>query len=130
MDTVKQKNIKILFRFKDNDFSQTFKRVFTDIQDLWENCEEGENLLDKAYVCQIINILAWPKFQVFQRQEGRKSLAEDEKFYRAYFFATPDEIYLNEEVDEFLEKSGLWANFEWFVYDSSIYQYNLRVYNI
>lgn len=132
----KNKYIKILFKFGDNDFRNTFLRVFLDIQDLWENSYDGHlKLKDKEQICKIINILAWPKYQVFQLQEKYRSerfssQKEEEEFYRKYFLATPDRIYLNKEVDIFLKDHGNQANSEWFVYDSTIYDPKDRVYSI
>lgn len=132
----KKEYIKILFRFGDNDFRDTFLRVFLDIQELWENSYDGHlKLKDKEQICKIINILAWPKYQVFQldekyREERFSSLKEEEESYRKYFLATPDRIYLNKEVDIFLKANGSQANSEWFVYDSTIYDPIQRVYSI
>ena len=148
-----ENHIKILYEFGDNDFGHTFKLVFEQLHEAWlwdsykfENYRHSKYRhsktdnktslsYSKEYICDFINMLAWPLFKARQaeslsfKEEGRfSSQKEEEDFYRNYLQATVDKIYINEEVDEFIEKNQGRANCSWFVLDTKLF--NNNVYSI
>lgn len=148
-DKVVRSNYKVLFRFGDNDFGATFRRVFSLLQEKYEECayydatypSRGSRytdlFLNKEYVCQFINTLALPIYKTlqcdnqsgFQVNEARfSSLEEQDRHYADYLKATPDRIYIGPEIDELIARDAGCANGDWWVYDASIHDPNCRVY--
>ena len=132
--------MKILFRFGDNDFGNTFRQVFKLLQLKCENnAAMGRTAMDKQEICDFINTLAWPIFLTIQ--EDRRGLAaliddrfaspaEEEKHYRNYLKAYPKDILLNAEVDEHLRTNASQANYAWYVYDSTQKDPKWQVYAV
>lgn len=128
------KNYKVLYRFGDNDFGATFRRVFELLREKFEY-EGSDQFLDKEYVCWFINTLAFPMYKAMQDHEPERlderrfsSMDEQDAYYRNYLKATPDRIYIGSEVDEVLVKDWGCVNSSWYVYDSSIHDPKMRVY--
>lgn len=131
--------MKILFRFGDNDFGNTFRQVFKLLQLKCENnAAMGRTAMDKQEICDFINTLAWPIFLTIQEDrpdsalgDGRfASFAEAEKSYREYLMAYPKDILLNNEVDEHLRTNASQANYAWYVYDSTQKDPKWQVYAV
>lgn len=136
--------MKILFRFGDNDFYTTFTKVFelllerieADLAN-YETYGRRYNLpapiFSKQYVCDFINTLAYPIYKTMQNHkvgslesqdpERFATPQEEEKFYREYFYASPDKIYLDDEVDALLRDFGGQCNGDWFVLDTKQHKY-------
>lgn len=136
--------MKILFRFGDNDFSRTFIKVFelleekyqADLYTFEQYCiKQGETppTYSKEFICRFINTLAYPIFRTLQHDQPRNesrfsSDKEEEDFYREYLKATPDRIYLEDEVSQLLDNEGFQSNGDWYVLDTK--QFKHKVYSL
>jgi len=130
--------MRVLYRFGDNDFSNTFLEVFRMLQRAAENKEVKDRLYDKEYVCAFINELAYPLYRTMQcwhefpqEQLSRRfsTLQEQHDFYVGYFKATPEMIFVDKEIDDLIATYGD-GNHSWFVLDIEQHDPNWRVYAI
>ena len=129
--------MRILYRFGDNDFRATFIPMFELLLKKSENSSiERGKMRDKEYFCALINELAYPLYRALQCHsfpgfDGLRFASEEEsrKFYTEYFRATPDRIYIDQEIEGLIEEYGD-GNRAWFVLDTQQHDPKWRVYAI
>lgn len=99
---------KLLIKFCDNDFYNTFYTTLETILHAYEY--SGKLPFSKEQICLIINELAYGHYLLFQNQFEYVDGVNIKNYLRI------DEslIYINEEVDELL-KDITNANSEWYV---------------
>ncbi len=133
--------MKILFRFGDNDFYTTFNKVFELLlerieADLAKHETYGHRqglpapTYSKEYICDFINTLAYPIYKTMQNhkigslklENPRRTQEEQEHLDRGYLHASPDRIYIDDEVDALLRDFGWQCNGDWFVLDTNQYE--------
>lgn len=130
--------MRILYKFHDNDFRHTFTEVFQVVLRAieWRPDFKQERWRDKAYICALLNELAYPVYRAVQcydfpglKDQRFSSEEEQRAFYTKYFLATPDKIYIDREIDDLLAHDPN-GNGEWFVLDSEQFDPKWRVYAI
>jgi hypothetical protein len=101
--------MKLAIRFHDNDFHNCFCGVLQVFRDAEEISEESEwkrhhapSNLTKAQICQIINEISLGCYLIHQNR-FRYGLEHFEHI-REYLKITPDRLYLDQEVPEYLDQ--------------------------
>ena len=109
--------MKIAIKFKDNDFHNTFFGV---LKTLLNSYQHNDDLpTDKIILCDIINDLSPICYNLFQS----KKITEISTEHNHYLQITPDNIFINEEVDEYAKLTD-YHNHNTFVLDTDLYIYN------
>lgn len=99
---------KLLIKFGDNDFYNTFYALLETILHAHEY--GGKLPFTKAQICLIINELSYGHYLLFQNQFDYA----DGGNTKNYLQIDESQIYIDEEVDEFLKENIKSANSEWF----------------
>lgn len=119
--------MKILIDFHDNDFQRTFEGILEIIR-LANNekiCQTDTELnLTKEQWCEVINKISYGMYLLYQNLFEYENDSTEK-----YLKITTDRIYLNEEVDKFIQ-DGRGGNYSTFVYDSTLdYENNRCVFS-
>lgn len=114
-------------KFGDNDFFNTFSRLLPAICEgiiennhfFKEHWKDSPNGITKEYLAEVINNTSTGFYYAYQNpllynikhETNGKGKWENPK---KYLQITPDQIYINEEVDNYIEETYGWDNSEFF----------------
>lgn len=124
--------MKILIRFGDNDFWSTFHGVLAIFLEAWQHNEKND--FTKKQICEIINETSLGVYMVRQNQfeySNGSTMPEHFEHIRKYLKIDETNIYINEEVDKYLQDIAHDGNCENFVLDTDLaYENNNCIYSV
>lgn len=108
--------MRIGINFGDNDFGSTFGPIMKIIIDAVEYNKSLEKKLTKENISQLVNGLSLSAYKMFQYTWDYDDGGD--KHIGKYLKIKPEDIYLNEEIDEKLKTYSSWANRSFFYADT------------
>lgn len=107
---------KLAIRFSDNDFYNTMDAFFTILNK--RGIHHYENL-SKEKIVKLFNISAPGLYWLYQK--GYESNLEMEEHMSKYIQIKIDNVYIDDEVDKYIQDHNGWDNCEFFVLDNGYF---------
>lgn len=118
---------KIMIKFHDNDFGLTMIDTMIVIRALWEKSWQPESFT-KELIADRYNLIAPQLYWI--TNDWDTPTPEKQKHIQEYLRRSPEDILLDDEVDDALRDPEEFWNSESVVFDNSIPDINQQVYMI
>lgn len=115
--------MKIGIRFSDNDFTNTFRSVLTIFKEMYLYRGEDFQKLTKEKILEIVLEMAPICYKSFQSNDF-----DIDNNTREWVTSSRVQIFLNDEVDNYVEKNNGWDNHEFHILDLN--QHEPYIYSI